>query len=263
MNGKLVSVIVPTFNNQDTIAVCLESIEQQTYDQIETIVVDGGSCDLTTDICRRYEVNLVVTELGRAAARTRGAERASGDLLLHVDSDMELTPNVVKECVEQSSTFDALIIPETNIGDSYWARCTDVGKTVSRRRQVGNLRFLPRELYFEVGAHNPELLAKEDEELHDLVRSAGASIGFTESLIHHHVGDIGLFEILSRRWTYIRSLPAYDRHSRIGSQLPESDSSESIASILLEETKRRPTSVAGYLILQVTTALLLRVNRII
>lgn len=261
MSSAEVSIIIPTYDNQDTISICLESIEQQTYDNLETIVVDGGSSDLTKDLCRRYGVTLLETELGRSAARVEGARRASGEFLFHVDSDMELPPSAVEECVQQTKTVDASVIPETNVGDSYWARCTDIGKTISRKLETGNLRFLPRELYFGVGGHNPELVGKEDEELHNLVLSTGASIDCTEQPIRHHIGDVGFLEILSQRLAYIRSLSAYEEHARIDAPLAEPESPKSIARVLLEEAKERPQMMVGYLILQASTALLARTNR--
>lgn len=261
MTNQTVSIVIPTLNNQNTIAICLESIKQQTYESIEILVVDGGSSDLTTDICETYDVTLVRSELGMSAARIKGANLASGKYLFHIDSDMELTPNVVRECMNYVDVVDALIIPETNVGDSYWAKCTDVGKHISRQQKVGNLRFLPRQLYFDVGGHNQELLGKEDEEFHNLVAAEGASIGHTNNHIRHHIGNVGFLDILSQRWTYIRSLSAYEAYSRDAEIDSPSTSKRSTLSILLEEFKRRPTRVLGYLFLAACTAFLSQANQ--
>jgi len=51
---ELVSVIVPTKNSADTIETCLKSIKNQTYPDIEIIVVDNYSEDRTADIAREY-----------------------------------------------------------------------------------------------------------------------------------------------------------------------------------------------------------------
>ncbi|MCU4802068.1 glycosyltransferase [Halobacteria archaeon HArc-gm2] len=260
MRSPKISVIIPTYNNQSTIGICLESINRQKYDNIEVIVVDGGSDDFTTDICGRYDVQLVQTELGRAAARVRGGELSSGDYLLHVDSDMELSPSVIKECVKASSQYDALIIPETNIGSTYWTKCTDIEKSISCRMESGNLRFLPKSLYDRVGGHNSELVVKEDEELHDLVKDHGANIGHINTVIKHHVGRETLLSILCQRWAYLQTLPQYHKfartkHSENGSKKPTS-----FYSALIREAKYRPNLVPGYLLISLLTAVMVRVQ---
>lgn len=261
MNGPIVSIIIPTLDNQDTIAICLESINQQTYDAIEIIVVDGGSTDFTNEICNKYNVTLLKPELGRSGARVKGARKASGKYLFHVDSDMELTPDVVRECVRISESFDALTVPETNISSSYWGKCTDVGKCISRQRKVGNLRFLPRKLYFDVGGHNPKLTGKEDEELHNLIKAEGASISYTTNLIRHHIGNVSLLDILSQRWLYIQSLSAYNDYSRDTKIDTQHADQKSSLIILLEEFKRRPSHVIGFLFLTVCTIFLSQVSQ--
>jgi len=249
MNQPLVSVIIPTYNNQQTIAVCLESICQQTYDPIEVIVVDGGSTDRTVEICNRYAVTVLETSLGMAAARYRGAKEATGTWLFHVDSDMELSTKVVENCVTATQQHDALIIPEVNIGTTYWARCTDIGKHISRRNCVGNVRFLPRKFYFNIGGHNPDLLNREDRELHELVKQNGASIGHTSETIAHHLDGMGLQDILRKHLRYIQSLKGFENKSRISGDQFDREKEVDVASILMKELKTRPKLVPGFLLI--------------
>jgi len=51
-----VSVVIPTYNSANTIGTCLESIENQTYEDIEIIVVDNFSTDETAEIAKEYGV---------------------------------------------------------------------------------------------------------------------------------------------------------------------------------------------------------------
>ncbi|UIP01000.1 glycosyltransferase [Halobaculum sp. CBA1158] len=258
MVRPLVSVVIPTYNNQSMIAVCLESIYKQTYDNIEIIVVDGGSTDRTVNICNRYEVTVLETDLGRAAARRRGAKQSNGTWLFHVDSDMELSEGVIEECVTAAQQYDALIVPEVNTGKTYWARCTDVDKHISRYNCVGNLRFLSRELYFEVDGHNPELLNREDREFHELVKQTGASIGHTSETITHHLDGMGLLDILRKRLRYIRSLKNFEERSRVHKEKFNREKEVDILGVLLSELRKRPEFMPGFLLLTGVTAVIKR-----
>ena len=115
--NELVSVIIPTRNSADTIEMCLKSIKNQTYPNIEIIVVDNYSKDETADIAGKY-AQVLQKDSERNAARNYGARNAKGDYLVHIDSDMELTSTVIEECVLKASEgIGAIIIPVISVGE--------------------------------------------------------------------------------------------------------------------------------------------------
>lgn len=57
--GKLISVIVPVYNVEKYIDRCIESIVNQTYRDIELILVDDGSTDSSQEICKKWEKKIV------------------------------------------------------------------------------------------------------------------------------------------------------------------------------------------------------------
>ena len=80
-----VSVIVPVFNEEKSIAATLRALAQlQPY---ETIVVDGGSQDGTRAIVAAFSVKIIAEERGRARQMNRGAREASGEVLLFLHAD--------------------------------------------------------------------------------------------------------------------------------------------------------------------------------
>ncbi len=83
------SVIVPTKNAARFLAAALDSIERQTYENLEILLVDGGSSDTTLAIASRYERVRVIeqTGTGLADAWNRGLEAAGGELIAFLDSD--------------------------------------------------------------------------------------------------------------------------------------------------------------------------------
>src|ERR1700694_2047383 len=110
----MVSAIVTTRNSAATLEACLSSIRKQTHPEVELIVVDNGSTDATVEIASRYADSVVQVGPERSAQRNHGARLATGAQLLFIDSDMELAPDVVADCLAtlESTGMPAVIIPE-------------------------------------------------------------------------------------------------------------------------------------------------------
>ncbi len=95
MNTKLprVSIIVPVYNNENTIETCIDSILSQSLYDIQVIVVDDGSTDNTYNLIKKKEsqdARLTVMKqenAGPSAARNRGLELVEGEFVAFVDSD--------------------------------------------------------------------------------------------------------------------------------------------------------------------------------
>lgn len=89
----LISVVVPVFNGERYISECIESILEQSYMNLELILVDDGSTDETVQILRKYEkqdkrvVVIQQKNSGVSMARNKALEVAQGDYVCFVDSD--------------------------------------------------------------------------------------------------------------------------------------------------------------------------------
>lgn len=87
------SIVVPIYNTESYLTVCLQSIINQTYQDIEIILVDDGSTDGTAAICKEFALKddriiyIRQKNMGQMAARKAGVERATGEYLMFVDSD--------------------------------------------------------------------------------------------------------------------------------------------------------------------------------
>ncbi len=91
MNEITVSIIIPVYNREDTIEKCINSLLNQTLEDIEIIIVDDGSTDSTSQICLSFDdsrVKYIRKENGGASsARNLGISLATGDYIGFVDSD--------------------------------------------------------------------------------------------------------------------------------------------------------------------------------
>ncbi|MDZ4341976.1 MAG: glycosyltransferase family 2 protein, partial [Candidatus Binatia bacterium] len=99
--NPLVSVIVPTRNSAATLERCLQSIGQQTYKEIEIIVVDNNSSDKTTEIAKRFTSKVFIHGPERSAQVNYGVKQSSGEYVYKVDSDFILDKDVVTQCVQK------------------------------------------------------------------------------------------------------------------------------------------------------------------
>jgi glycosyltransferase involved in cell wall biosynthesis len=91
----MISVIIPTFNEEENIAQCLVSLCHQTVprDEYEIIVVDGGSKDATCEIAKKY-ADKVFTQTSKkvGGARNDGVKEAKGDIIATTDADCIIPP---------------------------------------------------------------------------------------------------------------------------------------------------------------------------
>ena len=95
-----ISIIIPTYNEEEYLPKLLESIKSQDFTDYEVIVADAQSDDNTREIAKDY--GCVVVEGGLPGpGRNRGAEVAQGEILLFLDSDLELTENYLSNVVEE------------------------------------------------------------------------------------------------------------------------------------------------------------------
>lgn len=112
---KLVSIIIPIYNAEESIKACLESIFAQDYQRFEVIAIDDGSTDGTPavlDNCKQADGRVKVIRqmnVGVSAARNRGIDASSGDYVTFVDCDDTLLPNHISNLVNSISDVDLAI----------------------------------------------------------------------------------------------------------------------------------------------------------
>ena len=120
---ELISVIVPVYNVESYIAECIESIQNQTYMNLEIILVNDGSTDASGDICDQYaaydeRIKVIHQENGGlSAARNTGIEAANGDYISFVDSDDYIRLTLFEDMLQLLKEYDLDIIEFTAFRD--------------------------------------------------------------------------------------------------------------------------------------------------
>lgn len=95
-----ISIIIPTYNEEEFLPNLLASIERQQFEDMEVIIADAHSADRTVEIAKSYGCKIVPGGLP-ATGRNNGAEVARGELLLFLDADSVLTNNYISSAVEE------------------------------------------------------------------------------------------------------------------------------------------------------------------
>ena len=116
MNNPLVSIIVPVYNVQNSVARCLESICAQTWKDIEVILVNDGSRDESFSICEQFREKdpriVLVDKSNSGVSETRncGMSLARGKYVQFVDSDDYLDPDFTERLVTAAEANNADLV---------------------------------------------------------------------------------------------------------------------------------------------------------
>lgn len=115
-NNYKISVIVPIFNTESLLEKCVNSIIEQTYNNIEIILVNDGSTDNSPEICENFKKldNRVIVihkkNGGRSDARNAGMEVSTGEYLMFIDSDDWIETDMVEELLKMAVSNQAEVV---------------------------------------------------------------------------------------------------------------------------------------------------------
>ena len=176
--NSLVTFILPVYNAESTIYRCLDSILKQTYCDYEVIIVDDGSIDNSGKICDSYSLNdnrfrvFHKENAGVASARQLGVSLATGEYVIHIDSDDWIESNMLSDMMNEISDADILVSDyyyNTKYGQTYVRQvdCTtseELLEKIIKGEVFGSLwhKLIRRNLYQNI-EFNTDLTFCEDQ----------------------------------------------------------------------------------------------------
>lgn len=119
MNKGIISIIIPMYNSEKFLEKSLESVVNQTYPNIEIILINDGSIDQTETICLKYKniynniKYFFIKHSGVSVARNLGVYNASGEWLTFIDSDDIITNDYCSKLYENVNDNIDLVIGRT------------------------------------------------------------------------------------------------------------------------------------------------------
>jgi len=226
----LVSIVVPCYNEQNTIGLLLAAIYQQSFDRssMEVIIADGLSEDLTREKISEFQkahpdlkINIVDNQRRTIPSGLNEAIQISGgDYIVRLDAHCEPYPDYIERCIEALSNGDGDNVGgvwEIQPGGTGWvarsiaaASAHPLGVGDARYRLGGNAQVVDtvpfgsfkRYLYDRVGLYNEDLLTNEDYELNVRIRKAGGRVWLDPRIRSRYIARPNFTQLGRQYWRY-------------------------------------------------------------
>lgn len=220
------SIIIPTYNSEKYLKICLDSVLAMNYpkNEYEVIIVDGGSKDNTLDILKEYDLKLLNSDNSSISnSRNIGARGAEGEHLVFIDSDCIADENLLFKAdknLDRYGCYGAYCKAKTNAN---WV--TSVSLLIESK-PTGRVEWLPtgtlcisKEVFREVGGFSEKLVTGEDSDFGRRVRKKGYTIFNDMSVSSVHLGQVdNLKDYFKKEMWRSNSLLPLIKHER--SHLP-------------------------------------------
>lgn len=110
LNLPLISVVIPTLNEEKYLPKCLASLKNQTFKNFEVIIADGGSKDSTIKIANKYgAIVAVIPGSNVTTARQKGIEQAKGEIIVGADADTIYPSNYLEKIIADFKKDEKII----------------------------------------------------------------------------------------------------------------------------------------------------------
>lgn len=173
-----VSIIIPVYNNENTIVETIASVLNQTYKAIEIIIVNDGSNDASVKVIQNYiaENNLTNITLleqpngGPSKARNNGAINAKGSFIVFLDGDDKLEPTYVEKainCFAKNSSLNIVYAETAFFGaeEGVWNLKPYTIQNFLKNNCIPIFAMIKKEVFINVGMFDENLKFSEDWEL--------------------------------------------------------------------------------------------------
>ncbi|MBC2580249.1 glycosyltransferase family 2 protein [Clostridium sp. DJ247] len=221
-----VSVIIPVFNEEKHIENCLNSILNQSYENIiEILIMDGMSTDKTRELINKFKDERIVIvdnhKRIQSAGLNSGIKMAKGDIVVRIDAHAAYDKNYIKECVETLNTLkDENVV---NVGGptylvtsgNYIEDCivflheSKFGIGVAKFRQKDYEGFVDtvwngafwRWIFDKVGFYNEELHRSEDNDMNNRITKSGYKIYQNKNIIAYYKPRSSVKKLLAQNYS--------------------------------------------------------------
>ena len=242
----LVSLIMANYNNADYIVEALESARNQTYKNIEVILVDDVSADNSIEVINRYmndhpEFSIVFHKneinLGCGGTKHKCMELAKGEIFASLDSDDIIVPETVELMVNEHLNHPECSIIYSTLYEcneklepqriSAWAGEIPKGEThlTSTGGHISAFATCKRSFYDKTAGEDPKYIIGDDQDMYMKMEEVGAVLFFNKPLYYYrkHGNNLSWNDksrILNAYWLLTAHEEAYIRRKKMKNQIP-------------------------------------------
>lgn len=188
-NNPLISFVIPCYNDKKYIEECVNSALNQTYKNIEIIIVDDGSDEETKLVLQKIEpkISKLITQKnqGQSCARNIGIKNAKGTYILNLDSDDFFEPTFCEKAISNFksdttckivTSFTNIIYEQTYKKEKYIPQGGNISKMMYSNTAMGSCMFL-KENWKNVGGYDESMKSGfEDWEFYIRVLKSGGVV---------------------------------------------------------------------------------------
>ena len=209
-NPPLISIIIPSRNEERRISGCIQTLKTQTYPNLEVLIVDD-STDHTVEVIKnivkedkRFKIikqkKLPEGWVGKPFALQQGSENAKGDWLLFIDADTQYDPVLIEKAMEYTleNNLDMLSLAPRHVCKTFWEKIiqpiplgailalSPLAKVNDPRSKValasGPFILIKRSVFNKIGGYQTiRSCIADDVELAKLVKTSGFRLGFVNA----------------------------------------------------------------------------------
>lgn len=216
----LVSVIITTKNEEKNIENCLKSIQNQTYKNIEIIVVDNHSIDKTQEIASRLikrvfdlkkEIKVTEVKNFRGAQLNLGVNKAKGNIIFFPDADMSFDKELFSDAVDKLTQSDALYVPEIVSGKGYFGKIRNFERSFYNETSIDGVRFVRKKVFMEVGGFDDKniVFGPDDWDFTKTLKKYKYVLRITHKPLYHHEESLTLMTYLKKKSKYASTFQGY------------------------------------------------------
>lgn len=196
-----VSVIIPAYNAEKTLADTLDSVLQSTYGPLEIIVVNDGSTDRTLEIAEDYAVRderlRVVNQAngGVCKARNHAITLATGDYIFPLDADDKILPGLIKTAASilDKDAEVKVVVPRAEFfgnRQGEWKLVDYTPRLLARKNMIPASSMYRRVDWERAGGYCEEIIAREDWDFWiSVLKDGGKVVRTSEILLQYRISD--------------------------------------------------------------------------
>lgn len=214
----LVSIVIATRNEARNIGNCLKSLNEQSYKNLELIVVDNNSSDKTFEIAKRLTSNVFRLNKNvlknvknfRGTQVNFGVSKSKGGIIFFPDADMTFDRDLISDAVKKLEVFDALFIPEFVMGKGLFGKIRNFERSFYNGTCIDGVRFVKKSVFDSVGGFDVKniVFGPDDWDLTKTLKNK-FRLGITSKRLFHHEEWLDLKTYLQKKKKYADTFSGY------------------------------------------------------